>query len=69
MYGHGAAAEQDGRLLADLGPTPAFERIIEAHGGHGERVERPAELPGALKRAAAAVRNGQQALVNVLCPG
>ncbi|HEY6430524.1 MAG TPA: thiamine pyrophosphate-requiring protein [Acetobacteraceae bacterium] len=69
MYEHGVASEQDGRRLADLGPAPAFERIIEAHGGHGERVERPAELPGALKRAAAAVRNGQQALVNVICPG
>jgi acetolactate synthase-1/2/3 large subunit len=69
MYEHGTAAEQDARLLADLGPSPAFERIIEAHGGHGERVERPSELPGALKRAAAAVRNGQQALVNVICRG
>ena len=66
MYANGAAAEGDGRLLADL-PPPDFERTIAAHGGHGERVERPADLPAALKRAAAAVRGGQQALVNVIC--
>ena len=67
MYGAGVAAEAQGRLLADL-PAPNFEKIVAAHDGHGERVERPADLPGALQRAANAVRNGQQALVNVICP-
>jgi len=67
MYGDGAASENDGRLLADL-PAPAFEKIVLAHDGHGERVENPRDLPGALQRAAAAVRDGQQALVNVICP-
>ena len=67
MYGSGVAAEADGRFMADL-PAPSFEKIIAAHDGHGEKVERPADLPAALKRAAAAVRNGQQALVNVICP-
>jgi acetolactate synthase I/II/III large subunit len=68
MYADGVASEADGRLLADL-PNPPFERIVEVHGGHGERVERPADLPAALQRAAAAVRGGQQALVNVICRG
>ncbi len=67
MYGQGVAAEGDGRLLADL-PAPAFEKIVAAHDGHGERVDRPADLPAALRRAVAAVRGGQQALVNVICP-
>jgi acetolactate synthase-1/2/3 large subunit len=67
MYGKGVAAEADGRLLANL-PAPAFEKIVAAHDGHGERVERPTELPAALRRAAAAVQGGQQALVNVICP-
>jgi acetolactate synthase I/II/III large subunit len=67
MYGRGVAAEGDGRLLADL-PAPNFEKIVAAHDGHGERVERPADLPAALRRAADAVRGGQQALVNVICP-
>ncbi|HEX4172299.1 MAG TPA: thiamine pyrophosphate-requiring protein [Acetobacteraceae bacterium] len=66
MYAQGVAAEGDGRLLADL-PAPNFEKIVAAHEGHGERVERPADLPAALRRAAAAVRGGQQALVNVIC--
>ena len=67
MYGKGVAAEADGRLLADL-PAPAFEKIVAAHDGHGERVEHPADLPAALQRAVAAVRSGRQALVNVICP-
>jgi acetolactate synthase-1/2/3 large subunit len=66
MYAHGLASEADGRLLADL-PAAAFEKIVAAHDGHGERVDRPADLPAALRRAAAAVRGGQQALVNVIC--
>ncbi len=69
MYPDSTAAEEDGQRLADLGPSPAFERLVEAHGGHGERVEHPSELPAALARASAAVRAGQQAVVNVLCPG
>jgi acetolactate synthase-1/2/3 large subunit len=66
MYAHGVAAEANGRYLADL-PAPAFEKIVAAHDGHGERVEHPADLPAALQRAATAVRAGQQALVNVVC--
>ena len=53
--------------MADL-PAPNFEKIVVAHDGHGERVERPADLPAALQRAAAAVRGGTQALVNAICP-
>jgi len=68
MYATGVAAEADGRLLAEL-PNPAFERIVEAHGGQGERVDHPAALPAALRRAAEAVRGGRQALVNVICRG
>lgn len=67
MYGHGVASEDDGRMLADL-PAPSFEKIVLAHDGHGERVENPRDLPAALRRAADAVRGGQQALVNVICP-
>ena len=67
MYAKGVAAEADGRLLADL-PAPSFEKIVATHDGHGEKVERPADLPAALRRAVAAVRGGQQALVNVICP-
>ena len=67
MYGQGAAAQDNGRLLADLSPSPAFEKIVEAQGGHGERVEKPEDLPAALARAIATVRGGRQALLNVIC--
>ncbi|HTS90628.1 MAG TPA: thiamine pyrophosphate-requiring protein [Stellaceae bacterium] len=68
MYGEGAAAEDDGRLLADLSPSPAFEKLVEASGGYGERVVLPADLPAALARALRAVREEKrQALLNVIC--
>ena len=68
MYEAGVAAEEDGRLLADLSPSPAFEKLVEASGGYGERVSTPAELPAAIKRALAAVtREKRQALLNVMC--
>jgi acetolactate synthase-1/2/3 large subunit len=67
MYRDGAAAGDDARMLAELGPAPAFEALVQASGGHGERVDRPEELPAALARAVAAVRGGRPALLNVVC--
>ncbi len=67
MYGQGAAAQQGARLMAELGPSPDYEKLAEASGGHGERVEAAADLPAALRRAVAAVQAGRQALVNVIC--
>ncbi len=66
MYSKGVAKEADGRFLAEL-PAASFEKIVAAHDGYGEKVERPADLPAALQRAAKAVRSGQQALLNVVC--
>jgi acetolactate synthase I/II/III large subunit len=68
MYGEGTAAEDDGRLMADLDPSPDFEKLVEASGGHGERVERPGDVPGAIERALRVVRTeNRQALLNVVC--
>jgi len=54
--------------LADLTPSPRYEEIVRAFDGHGERVERPEELPGALRRALDVVRKERrQALVNLVC--
>ena len=69
MFKEGAAGENDGRTLADLDPSPAYEVLAKAQGAHAERVERPADLPDALARARDAVVNDKkQALVNVICP-
>ena len=54
--------------LSDLRPSPAYEKIVEAHGGYGERVERPEQVRPALQRALRAVREeGRQAVLNVMC--
>jgi acetolactate synthase-1/2/3 large subunit len=55
LYGYSVAA--------DLQPELRYDRVVEALGGHGEFVERPADLKPALERAFA---SGKPALVNVL---
>ncbi len=55
LYGYSVAA--------DLRPGTRYDLVAEALGCHGELVERPEQLRGALERALAA---GRPALVNVL---
>ncbi|HEY4916465.1 MAG TPA: acetolactate synthase [Solirubrobacteraceae bacterium] len=55
LYGYSVAA--------DLRPGTRYDQVVEALGGHGELVERPADLRPALDRAFSA---GVPALVNVL---
>jgi acetolactate synthase-1/2/3 large subunit len=71
MYADGHAAKSNDPPFVQLKKLPAFERLCEAAGGYGERVEDPAALPGALARAMAVVTNEKrQALLNVICgPG
>jgi acetolactate synthase-1/2/3 large subunit len=65
VYPKGHAAAANDMPLSSLAPSPAYERVIEASGGLGVRVEDAREVPAALRRAVAAVRAGQQVLVNV----
>ncbi len=55
LYGYSVAA--------DLRPGTRYDQVVAALGGHGELVERPADLKPALARAFSA---GVPALVNVL---
>jgi thiamine pyrophosphate-dependent acetolactate synthase large subunit-like protein len=55
LYGYSVAAE--------LRPGTRYDQVVSALGGHGELVERPADLRPALERAFSA---GRPALVNVL---
>ena len=53
----------EGMVAQDLSQDTGYERMAEALGGYGERVERPEDIAPALDRAAA---SGVPALVNVL---
>lgn len=53
--------------LVGFGTDVQFEKIAEACGGRGFRVERPEELESTLRLALKTVAEGRQALVNVLC--
>jgi acetolactate synthase I/II/III large subunit len=65
-YPKGFAAERPKPPFATLEPSPRFEHVIQASGGHGERVEDPKSLMPALERALKIVKEEKrQALVNV----
>lgn len=69
LFKDGAASEDNFNMLADLSPAPPYEDMARAQGAHAERVEKPADLPGALARARNAVLiEGRQALLNVITP-
>ena len=62
--GHASAMKEP--PFATLEPSPRFEHVIQASGGHGERVSEPKELMPALERALKVVKEEKrQALVNV----
>lgn len=68
LYPDGWAARKNDFVLCDLEPAPAYEKIAEAFGGYGERVENPGQIMSALKRAITAVRKEKrQALLNIIC--
>ncbi len=67
MYGDGAAARAELPVFATLEPAPDYEKLVEASGGLGLRVERPEQFAPALERALQAVRRDKrQAVINVL---
>ena len=66
VYPEGRAAKANVMPLTELKPSPAYEKVIETCGGHGERVEKPSDLKKALERGLAAVRSGTPALLNVV---
>ncbi|MEX2525286.1 MAG: thiamine pyrophosphate-requiring protein [Gammaproteobacteria bacterium] len=69
MYPDGQSARVPLMPLVDLGPSPAFEKVIESIDGYSEHVDDPAELPAALRRAMDAVAGGTPALLNVITQG
>jgi acetolactate synthase-1/2/3 large subunit len=67
VHPDGAARTRGTFPLSELRPSPRFEEMARTVDGYGERVETPGELPAALKRGLAAVREGRPAILNVLC--
>jgi acetolactate synthase-1/2/3 large subunit len=65
-YPKGEASQRAKPPFATLEPSPRFEHVIQASGGHGERVTEPKQLLPALERALKVVKEEKrQALVNV----
>ena len=65
-YPKGAASQTEKPPFATLEPSPRFEHVIQASGGHGERVTEPKALMPALERALKIVKEEKrQALLNV----
>ena len=66
IYPKGYASAMKEPPFATLEPSPRFEHIVKASGGHGERVAEPKELLPALERAMKVVKEeNRQALLNV----
>jgi acetolactate synthase-1/2/3 large subunit len=66
MYPDGLASKEALMPLVSLGDSPAYDGIMQACGGYGEKVDQPAELVAALKRCLAANAKGQSALLNLI---
>jgi acetolactate synthase-1/2/3 large subunit len=66
-YFPGGASVRTGVFVGDvIRPTPDYARLVEAYGGHGERVAEVADLDAAIARALAAVAGGRTALLDVV---
>lgn len=65
IHPDGAASRLNRSPLTALEPNPDFEKVVEASGGYGERVDNAEDLPGAIHRALEAVADKRQAVLNV----
>ena len=66
MYPDGLASKANSLPIVDLTPSPDYEKIVEAFGGYGERVEDPAKMLPALERAYKKLQDGQQVVINAV---
>lgn len=66
LFPDGASVRADDFTGVRLGPPPDYALLAQSCRAFGERVEYPAELPAALRRALAAVERGQAAVLDVI---
>jgi acetolactate synthase-1/2/3 large subunit len=64
-YPDGASASKDLHFGVTI-EGPDYERLGSHFGFHGERVEKLADLEGALQKALAATKSGKTAILNVV---
>jgi acetolactate synthase-1/2/3 large subunit len=68
MYPTGHASRRNTMPFVNLSPSPAFEAVVQACGGHGERVTEAEALPDAIARAVGIIRSERrQVLLNIAC--
>ena len=65
-YPQGFAVKTNQFIGTSITPCPDYAMLAQAFGGHGEKVEKPAEVRPALERGLAAVAKGKLALVHVV---
>jgi acetolactate synthase-1/2/3 large subunit len=66
IYPKGFASQTKHPPFATHEPSPRFEHVVQASGGHGERVTEPQQVMPALERAMKIVREEKrQALLNI----
>lgn len=64
----GYAAKAQSVPLCEIKPSLKYEKICQAAGGYGERIENAEDLPEAIDRALTVVESeNRQALLNVIC--
>ena len=64
-YPNGAGPRTNDFAAVDIDPSPDYDVLVQACRGYGERVEDPAQVPGAIERGLERVRAGQAAVLDV----
>jgi len=65
-YPQGSAVKTNQFIGTSITPCPDYAMLAKAFGGHGEKVEKPAEVRAALQRGLDAVAKGKLALVHMV---
>ena len=65
-YPQGYAVKTNQFIGTSITPCPDYAQLAQAFGGHGERVDKPADVRAALKRGLDAVAKGKLALMHMV---
>jgi acetolactate synthase-1/2/3 large subunit len=65
-YPDGAAVRSGRFAGTGITPRPEYAKLAQAYGGYGEKVERPQDVPAALKRGLEQQEKGRLALIHMV---